>query len=158
MISVHFSLCTGITQLKRCWHWSMFQVFIMNHKTKWTLWKFSKPLFRRVTVRNSSTGIKVNQLDRINEKGFSRSRISSHVIEAYLIQVNKIRPPTKLWENSVSFELIDLKPFYVFRSWKQAFFMPILILETSPLIRTKQLFTMTLVWWETLGASHESDF
>lgn len=34
-------------------------------------------------------GIKVNQLDKINEKGFNRSQISSHVVEAYLIQILK---------------------------------------------------------------------
>ncbi|KAI3503982.1 hypothetical protein L1887_32518 [Cichorium endivia] len=34
-------------------------------------------------------GIKISNLDLIKERGYSRSRISSHAIEAYLIQVFK---------------------------------------------------------------------
>ncbi|XP_027064119.1 protein ACTIVITY OF BC1 COMPLEX KINASE 7, chloroplastic [Coffea arabica] len=34
-------------------------------------------------------GIKINQLDKIDARGFSRSRISSRAIEAYLIQILK---------------------------------------------------------------------
>ncbi|XP_071725997.1 protein ACTIVITY OF BC1 COMPLEX KINASE 7, chloroplastic [Rutidosis leptorrhynchoides] len=34
-------------------------------------------------------GIKINNLDLIKERGYSRSRISSHAIEAYLIQILK---------------------------------------------------------------------
>ncbi|KAL8477983.1 hypothetical protein ACS0TY_030040 [Phlomoides rotata] len=34
-------------------------------------------------------GVKINQLDRIDACGFSRSNISSHAIEAYLIQILK---------------------------------------------------------------------
>ncbi|XP_022758910.1 protein ACTIVITY OF BC1 COMPLEX KINASE 7, chloroplastic [Durio zibethinus] len=34
-------------------------------------------------------GIKINQLDALDSRGYSRSRISSHAIEAYLIQILK---------------------------------------------------------------------
>ena len=33
------------------------------------------------------TGIKINRKDMLDARGFNRSRISSHAIEAYLIQV-----------------------------------------------------------------------
>ena len=33
------------------------------------------------------TGIKINRRDMLDAQGFNRSRISSHAIEAYLIQV-----------------------------------------------------------------------
>jgi len=36
------------------------------------------------------TGIKINELDKLDAQGFNRSQIASHAIEAYLIQVQSV--------------------------------------------------------------------
>ncbi|KAG8387177.1 hypothetical protein BUALT_Bualt03G0226200 [Buddleja alternifolia] len=43
----------------------------------------------KVLTLEYAPGIKINQLDKLDARGYSRSRISSHAIEAYLIQILK---------------------------------------------------------------------
>lgn len=102
-------------------------------------------------------GIKINQLDMIDAYGYSRSKISSRAVEAYLIQVSFLQLVQKGYKNL--FSVSSLNSFLDFlRYYTLVSFMLILIREILLLIGTKHSYTMTLVWWETLKALQGTNY